>query len=148
MTREILFKAKRSDGKGWVQGDLVTDGKYSKNNLFWIFPDDANEYNFDLLLKVIPETVCQYTGLKDKNGEKIFEGDIVRGFDNINKYTDPELAPHVEPTYTCDKYVEFIKGGFHLSSKKYPNGGCGNLQTYRPNRSEFIEIIGNIHDEK
>ena len=68
MKREILFKAQRDDGKGWVFGNLLnlsTIGKVGKELSYY-------EYS-----TVDPDTVCQYTGLKDNNGVKIFEGDVV-----------------------------------------------------------------------
>lgn len=77
MNREILFKAKRIDNGEWVEGQyayitnpLTEDGKPIKH----LICNGANIFN-DL---IDPDTICQYTGLTDKNDKKIWENDIVR----------------------------------------------------------------------
>ena len=77
--REILFKAKRKDNGEWVEGaycpsslDSLLGEMKPKPNIIKL----GGEYD-GFWFEVIPETVSQYTGLKDKNGKKIFEGDIV-----------------------------------------------------------------------
>lgn len=100
--REILFKAKRIDNGELVEGNIIlskdADEEYKaiiipsvNSNMFT--EDSGNEdLGFENWYKVDPSTICQYTGLTDKNGQKIWENDVVRHYNNPSEPKQFEIG--------------------------------------------------------
>ena len=134
--REILFRGKRCDNGEWVQGFYVrADHHWHKNGIHkdWIaLGASANGGWFALHNKyaVKAETVGQFTGLTDKNGKKIFDGDIIEWF-------LPEVSE-----YPSVAYIEYDEESFawRVCWKKYDPDWLEGLN------KEYISVIGNIHD--
>ena len=128
MGREILFKAKTEDGGKWLEGSV-----HHAKNFTEIF-ESVGDGRYANRINVDPETVCQFTGLTDKHGKKIFEGD---------EYMTPEGRM---------AYVWFHHGGF-CGGKSIDNCSLlfwdvedGASEVSEDDWYEQIEIIGNIHD--
>lgn len=114
-SEDIKFKGKALNSGEWVVGDLlhrITDTCIVVRDM-----DDIVYY------PVNPATICQFTGLKDKNGTAIYENDIL-------KYNDGKIL--------FTKPVEYRKGAFRI--------GCNLLYILQDSES-FIKIIGNKFDK-
>ena len=118
-TRPILFRGKRVDTGEWVEGLPSTDVHYR-----WFITVDYSPQGVRVLkrLEIDPATVGQFTGLTDKHGENIFEGDIIQ-----------------LDTTTCP--ITWDDGGFQMVTV-INQGRSPVLQ----DRTRKFEIIGNIHD--
>ena len=126
--REILFRGKRVDNGEWVEGYLGVEVGGEPVIEYCDFDDYIGDCVEELF--IIPETVGQYTGLTDKNGRRIFEGDILSG------HLD-ELFPNEESRYP----VVWHDYGWHIK--------CGNESFDTLEQSwvnKYLEVIGNIHD--
>lgn len=141
MEREIIFRGYRKHKDEWAYGSLI------------VSDDCTSIWSNDLIddVEVIPETVGQYTGLNDKNGNKIFEGDIVKF-----KSCEPHLVLSSNPNFVSGKIVDIIGKEVFISGRVYFDGGCFNV-IYKNDYGETLynrlievdiisEIISNIHD--
>ena len=142
--REILFRGKRLDNGEWVEG-LLWRKKYKHNKLFIsYFPNKDDD---EKCVVVDPETVCQYTGMIDSNGNKIWEYDLIK-FEDTGE-DGYEYKEGYE--FTNIAMVEFFEGRWQLGNFAEDNSGVLESME-REIHCEFIgifrcsEVIGNIFD--
>ena len=136
--REFLLRGKRTDNGEWVCG-YYTKARYflNKKEMHIIFEPDVEVFphcEFTGYEEVLPETVGQYTGLTDKNGVRIFEGDICR-FKRFNDIYIGKIVFNVKTASFVMWYQSIV-------------GAYGEKATHKMLLSvcDGIEVIGNIHD--
>lgn len=125
--REILFRGKRKDNDNpWIYGHLHKMDGYGTGYTEYGIQVQATSTSRPWSVLVIPETVGQYTGLTDKRGKKVFEGDIVL-------------------LYHCDGFIEKGVIGWSNIEVRYKFASPDGM-AYAIDVTDVFDVIGNIHD--
>ena len=127
--REILFRGKNIYGGQWGEGNLLIFPSGRTKIVKW----NNADLDFDQI-EVVPETVGQFTGLTDKNGKKIFEGDICR----FREWSKGDMCWIGKVHYEHQQFV--------ISGEKNKECDSPFLLVMSRFIPKNIEIIGNIHD--
>ena len=139
--REILFRGKRKDNGEWIYGVPITDE--ATNDAYIITSTAGASLKSEINnmcatgFRIIRNTVGQYTGLTDKNGTRIFEGDIL-GYSEQSKLrylNNVRFVVLYENFNACFVVERYVNGNYKLQKR---------LATFNP--SKHLEVIGNVYD--
>ena len=148
--REVLFRGKRTDNGTWTCGYLFCI--WERTYLCWGTTNDVPN-----MKEVLPETIGQYTGLTDRNGKKIFEGDIVRynTFDDFDCQSVVKFGEYNQDgsagEYSASKCIGFYVDVDNFTCPDWCEYGSNCFSNYLKQQNilevaQYCEIIGNIHD--
>ena len=138
MEDRYLCKAKRTDNGGWVSGGLVRYG-FTGREKYYIVPSYASDL---YALEIDPSTICWCSGLRDKNGNLIWENDVVEfQFDEYCSFTNKDTKKRKGKVFFSDYRASFsIAMGRHgsesINNDLFRYVQCGNR----------VEVIGNKFD--